>query len=61
MSMRGWKLINGNWEFSWQIQRYCFRSKTVEQFFYCDNCGLYFCRPHHDHDDEYGPFHKECT
>ncbi len=44
----------------WQINRYCFQSKAVEKFFYCDNCGKYFCIPHHKHDLEYGPYHEDC-
>lgn len=47
-------------EFSWTIKRYCFKGQKVEEFYYCDNCGTYFCRPHHEHDSEYGPFHKDC-
>ena len=47
-------------ETKWQIMRYCFTGKTVEKFYYCDNCGKYFCRPHHDYDKEYGPYHKDC-
>ncbi len=44
----------------WKIQRHCFRCGAVKPFFYCDNCGRYFCTAHHGNDPEFGPYHEDC-